>query len=161
MRFVYPGIEALAEGIIAKSALHLLDISDNEIGPTGAQALATALEQVPTLNVLRLRGNRIGDEGAAALSAALAASGLHELDAGHNQVGALCSCGDLVARHVHSAGWHCTDMDLCLLTCWLCLVCKRDCSMQKGGIWTSAVACDLWGWRFPVSYISLFGRLSP
>ena len=98
MSFVYPGIQALAEGIIAKAALHLLDVSDNEIGPKGAQALATALERVPTLSVLRLRSNRIGDEGAVALSAAVVASGLHELDAGHNQVSALCSCGDLACQ---------------------------------------------------------------
>ncbi len=66
--------------------MHLLDISDNGIGPKGAASIAAALEKLPSLGVLRLRGNSIGDEGAAALSSGLASSGLHELDAGHNQV---------------------------------------------------------------------------
>ena len=80
------GIRALAEGMSAKSQLHLLDISDNEVGPEGARSLAAALERAQGLGILRLRGNRIGDEGAAALSGAIASSGLYELDAGHNKV---------------------------------------------------------------------------
>lgn len=84
------GIQALADGLPAKSALHLLDVSDNRIGPKGAQALAAALGRMQGLGVLRLRGNCVGDEGAAVLSTAVASSGLHELDVGHNQVGNLC-----------------------------------------------------------------------
>ncbi len=80
------GIRALAEGMSAKSQLHLLDISDNGVGPEGARALAAALERAQGLGTLRLRGNHIGDEGAAALSGALTSSGLSELDAGHNKV---------------------------------------------------------------------------
>lgn len=82
-----PGAASLAAAMPSSSPLELLDINDNDIGPTGAAALAEALERGLQLKVLRMRGNRIGDEGAAALGRALAKGPLlQELDVGGNQV---------------------------------------------------------------------------
>ena len=84
---MWPGAASLAAAMPSSSPLELLDLSDNDIGPSGAAALADALERGLLLKALRMRGNRIGDEGAAALGRALAKGPLlQELDVGGNQV---------------------------------------------------------------------------
>lgn len=87
LKQLWPGAASLGAALPASSSLELLDLNDNDIGPSGAAALADALERGLLLKTLRMRGNRIGDEGAAALGRALAKGPLlQELDVGGNQV---------------------------------------------------------------------------
>ena len=67
------GMQALCEGLVRGSmpALYDVNLSNNEIGASGAEALAAALCKLPGLNCLHLFGNPFGDQGMAALATPL------------------------------------------------------------------------------------------
>ena len=61
----------LAQAMAANSTVTKLNLSENEIGDSGAAALAKAVEVNSTLAELYLLSNKIGDSGAAALAKAV------------------------------------------------------------------------------------------
>eukprot|EP00316_Scyphosphaera_apsteinii_P005390 CAMPEP_0119315310 /NCGR_PEP_ID=MMETSP1333-20130426/35297_1 /TAXON_ID=418940 /ORGANISM="Scyphosphaera apsteinii, Strain RCC1455" /LENGTH=268 /DNA_ID=CAMNT_0007320627 /DNA_START=53 /DNA_END=859 /DNA_ORIENTATION=+ len=70
------GAEALAASLASPhggvgSALQVLDIWENEIGPKGGRAIAKALHSNHALRTLELRGNKMGDDGAKDFAAAM------------------------------------------------------------------------------------------
>src|SRR5205085_1318481 len=64
-----------------------LDLSENEIGETGARALG-ASPHLGKLRSLELRDNRLGPAGAEALAGSERLASLHRLGVGKNEVGA-------------------------------------------------------------------------
>jgi uncharacterized protein YjbI with pentapeptide repeats len=80
------GAEALA-AVLEKSSLTSLDLNNNQIGDKGAEYLADVLEK-SSLTSLNLRYNKIDYEGAEALAAVLEKSILTSLDLGFNHIGA-------------------------------------------------------------------------
>ncbi|XP_068744276.1 NLR family CARD domain-containing protein 3-like [Montipora capricornis] len=82
-------VSALARALEINSTLTYLNLSDNEIGDSGAGALAKAMERNSTLTFLDLCiSGKIGDSGAAALAKAMELnSSLTELHLGYNEIG--------------------------------------------------------------------------
>jgi hypothetical protein len=65
---------AMANVLIDKMHLSVLDFVGGEIGNEGAMALSTALKGKPELSILRLSGNDIGDEAMMILAETLTAA---------------------------------------------------------------------------------------
>jgi Ran GTPase-activating protein (RanGAP) involved in mRNA processing and transport len=83
-----PHAEWLAGGVLAQCrALVHLDLSENNIGPDGAESLAGVLAQCPALTFLDLSGNQFGDPGAESLAGVLGqCTALTHLDLMDNQM---------------------------------------------------------------------------
>ena len=66
-------VQALFAGLVRGSApcLCYINLSFNDIGPSGAEALAAALCKLPGLELLNLFGNPFGDQGMASLATPL------------------------------------------------------------------------------------------
>jgi hypothetical protein len=62
----------IAKYLTESTTLSSLDISNNQIGPEGAEAIGRALEENRSLRKLALSGNKIGDRGGEALLKMLA-----------------------------------------------------------------------------------------
>ena len=60
--------ELLSEGITNTKTLRVLNISDNNIGPSGTTAIANALTNSTSLEELDIGNNKLGDHGAELLS---------------------------------------------------------------------------------------------
>ena len=79
------GAQGLAEGLFS-SALINIDLSLNQIGPTGAAALAEALKVSSALTSLDLSSNDVGPSGATSIAGSLGSSALKSLDLSSNKL---------------------------------------------------------------------------
>ena len=69
---VPPALEAFGLMLRSRSVLAKLDLSDNALGPSGAQAIATFLPHCLALEELRLNNNGLGVDGGKIIAQGLA-----------------------------------------------------------------------------------------
>ena len=81
------GAESLASVLKKLSSLVLLDLSYNNIGPIGTQKLTPVLVQCSSLSHLNLSNNNIGPLGAESLASVLQCRSLTLLDLSSNRIG--------------------------------------------------------------------------
>ena len=73
-----------SQGIKTNTTLTNLDLSENNLGPAGAESLATALKTNTTLRILNLRFNNLTSDSTEFLAKALEANTTLKSDCGSN-----------------------------------------------------------------------------